>query len=167
MLNGFLCTKKTRAVYSGKEHNMGCGCGGKKSAPIDYSLEREYLTLDKRLFEYGKEAYGTALFKKFPITQLWIFTFYCAAEMEKCEDCVTKLSKMAEWINKYGFLEDLIKNVKWVIDDEPGNNLILQDLHIEKMPVHIITNGEGKIIDLLYGFPDPGWLEKYILPLVR
>lgn len=146
---------------------MGCGCNEKKKVLTDYSLEGEYLTLDKRLFEYGKEVYGKDLFKKFPITHIWIFTFYCAEEMEKCEDCIVKLSKMGEWINKYGFLEDPIKNVKWVIDDEPGNNLILQDLHIEKMPVHIIANGEGKIFDVLYGFPDPRWLEKYILPFVR
>lgn len=147
---------------------MGCGCGESGEMTLtDFSVEGEYLTLDKRLLEYGKEVYGKPLLEKYPITHIWMFTFYCAEEMKACDDCAEKLAAMGEWINKYGFLEDPLKNVKWVIDDEPGNNLILKDLHIENTPVHIVTEGNGKIIDVLYGFPDQRWLEKYILGLIR
>ena len=157
-----------QADYSEKELNMGCGCGdGNKSEFLFHDVEGEYSTLDKRLVDYGKEVYGTDLMDSYPLTHIWLFTFYCTDEMEKCTDCMQKIASMGEWINKYGLLDDSVKNVKWVIDDEPGNNLILRDLHIEKTPVHIFTSGDGKIIDILYGFPDTSWLEKYILPLVR
>lgn len=160
--------KTIQADYSGKEHKMGCGCNKSEVEPIiNYSTEGEYLPLNKRLVEYGKEVYGKELLAKFNITHMWIFTFYCEEAMNKCDDCIEKLSEMGRWISKYGFLEDPIKNIKWIIEDEPDKNLIIKDLHITKTPVHIITNGEGKIIDILYGFPDPQWLEKYILPFIR
>lgn len=146
---------------------MGCGCNKSNTKPIiDYSLMGEYLPLHKRLVEYGKEVYGKELLSKYSTTRMWIFTFYCEETMNKCDDCIEKLTAMGRWINKYGFMEDPVKNIKWIIEDEPEKNLIIQDLHIEKTPVHIITSGDGKIIEIFYGFPDTSWLEKYILPYI-
>lgn len=168
MLNGYLCTKTIQADYSEKGHKMGCGCNKSNTKPmVDYSTEGEYIPLYKRLVEYGKEVYGKKLLEKYTTTRMWIFTFYCEKTMNKCNDCIEKLSEMGKWINKYGFLENSMNNIKWVIEDEPDKNLIIKDLRIEKTPVHIITSGDGKIIDILYGFPDTSWLEKYILAYIK
>ena len=124
-----------------------------------------YIPLHKRLIEYGKESYSDHLLKKFPNTLMWIFTFYNNNDL--CIDCETKFSNMIQWFNKYGLLEDPMKNVKWVVDDDIDNNLILKDLNIKKTPFHMFCTSDGKIIDIIFGFPSQKWLEKYILPIIR
>ena len=136
---------------------MGC-CG-------NMPLDDIYIPMNKRLLEYGKESYGELLGKKFPQTKIWIFTFYRDSEM--CVECESKFSDMINWFNKYGFLEDPVNNVKWIIDDDIENNMILKDLAVKKTPLHLFCDSGGKIIDLIYGFPEITWLEKYILPIVR
>lgn len=132
-----------------------------KNIPID----GEYVPINKRLLEYGKEVYGEATLKEFPHTHLWIFTFYNEEDM--CIECQEKFSNMLNWLTKYNLLNDPIKNTKWIIDDDIKNNLVFIDLELKKSPVHLFCDTNGKIIDIVYGFPSVSWLEKYILPLIR
>jgi len=131
----------------------------------DIPIDGSYVPLNKRLIEYGKDSYGEELLKKFTYTHMWIFTFYDNKDF--CIDCQSKFSKMAKWFAKYNLLNDVIKNVKWIVDDEIENNLIFKDLDIKKTPIHLFCDSNGKIIDIIYGFADDEWLEKYILPLIR
>jgi hypothetical protein len=131
----------------------------------DNILDEVYVPLNKRLINYGIECSDELFLKKFPRTHMWIFTFYNNEDL--CIECEEKFAKMAKWFVKYGLLEDLAKHVKWIVDDEIKNNLILKDLGIEKTPVHLFCDSNGKIIDTAFGFPDPNWLQKYILPLIR
>jgi hypothetical protein len=136
---------------------MGC-C--KDSVPIDGI----YVPLNKRFVEYGTTNYGKNM-EQFPDTHMWIFTFYDDDEM--CQECGPRLVEMGKWFKQYGILESLHRNVKWIIDDNISNNLILRDLNIVKTPVHFFCASDGKIIDIVYGFPTYEWLEKYILPMIR
>ena len=136
---------------------MSCCKGG---PPIDGI----YIPLNKRFIMYGEEAYGEHLLEKFPRTYIWLFTFY--EDSKLCQECSTKLSDMGAWFNKYGLFDNVIRNVKWVVDDDIQNNMILRDLNVKKTPIHFFCDDEGKIIDIIYGFPTTNWLEKYILPLV-
>jgi len=138
---------------------MGC-CGG--GPPIDGI----YVPLNKRLINYGREQYGEQLLEKFKKTHIWLFTFYDDKNIRGCQECGSKLSEMGSWFAKYGLFDNLIKNVKWVIDDNVSNNMILKDMNVTKTPVHFFCDEQGKIIDIVYGFPTPDWLEKHILPLV-
>lgn len=130
----------------------------------DIPIDGEYIPIHRRFLEYGKDSYGDTLAEKFPITHMWIFTFYEDAEL--CTECQDKLSEMHSWFEKYNLFNDPIKNVKWVVDDDIANNLILIDLHVNKTPVHFFCDSDGKIVDIVYGFPDTVWLEKHILPLI-
>jgi len=131
----------------------------------DIPIDDVYIPLSTRLVDYGTDSYGEQLLNKFPHTHMWIFSFY--KDEELCIDCEQKFADMAGWFTKYGLLEDSLKNVKWVVDDDVDNNLILKDLAIQKTPLHLFSDEHGKIIDVVFGFPSPQWLEKHILPLIR
>lgn len=137
---------------------MGC-CD--KKAPIDGI----YVPLSKRLIEFGVETYGEQLMEKYRYTHVWVFSFYEDADM--CEDCQMKFSAMNKWFMDYGLFDDPIRNVKWIVEDQPQKNLIYKEIGFTKTPMHIFTNSEGKIFDIVAGFPTAEWLEKYILPLIR
>lgn len=131
----------------------------------DTPIDGEYVSLNKRLIQYGKDSFSEELLKKYPHTHMWVFTFLDEDDM--CIECQTKFSKMSQWFSKYNLLDDVMKNVKWVFDDEIKNNLIFKDLGINKTPVHLFCDSNGKIIDIIYGFADVDWLDKHILPLIR
>lgn len=136
---------------------MGC-C--KKAA-----MSSIYLPLNKRLLEFGEETYKGAVLEKFPRTKIWIFTFYRDADM--CEDCPSKFAAMNQWFEKYNFFNDPLYNIKWVVEDDPDNNLIYIEMGFTKSPMHIFADENGRIIDIVSGFPPPKWLEKYILDVIR
>ena len=131
----------------------------------DTPIDDVYVPLHKRLVDYGKDSCDNQLLSRYSYTRLWVFSFYDDENL--CIDCETKFSSMIQWFNKYGLLEDVIKNVKWIVDDDIDNNLLLKDMGIKKTPVHLFCDTDGKIIDIIFGFPSQKWLEKYILPVVR
>lgn len=135
-------------------------CCNKKSP-----LDSIYSPISKRLVEFGMEVYDDAVLEKYSNTFLWIFTFYHDDEM--CEECQFKFSDMSTWFSKYGMFENPTRNVKWVIEDEPDKNLIYKEIGFSKTPMHIFCDSDGKIIDIVTGFPTPDWLEKHILPLIQ
>jgi hypothetical protein len=131
----------------------------------DFPIDDIYVPLSRRLVDYGKEVYGETLLKSYPYTHMWIFTFYKDSDL--CVDCEQKFAEMAKWFNDYGLFQDAMKNVKWVVDDDIDNNMILKDMAVHKTPMHLFCDKEGKIIDLVYGFPSIEWLKKYILPYIN
>lgn len=132
-----------------------------KKAPIDHV----YVPLNKRLVDFGKEVSGEDLMKEYSYTFMWIFTFY--TEDDLCDDCQYKFSIMYQWFQKYGLFTDVTRNVKWIHEHEPDKNLIYREMGFTKTPMHLFCDSEGKIIDMIMGFPTPEWLDKYILPLVK
>ena len=74
---------------------------------------------------------------------------------------------MNYWFHKYGLFTDPVRNVKWIVENEPNKNLIYQEIGFVKSPMHIFTLGNGNVIDIVAGFPDEHWLEKYILPIIQ
>lgn len=132
-----------------------------KKAPIDHI----YMPLNKRLVEFGKEVSGEQLMSEYSSTFMWVFTFY--GEDDLCDDCKFKFAAMNQWFIRYGLFTDPTRNVKWILEDEPEKNLIYQEMGFTKTPMHIFSDSDGKIIDIIMGFPTPEWLEKYILPLIK
>lgn len=132
-----------------------------KKAQIDYI----YVPINKRLVEFGKEVSGEQLMREYSNTFMWLFTFY--GDDDLCDDCQFKFAAMNQWFIKYGLFTDPIRNVKWILEDEPEKNLIYQEMGFTKTPMHLFCDSNGKIIDIIMGFPTPEWLEKYILPLVK
>ena len=128
-------------------------------------MSTEYSPLDKRLLAFGKDTYKGPILEKFSQTKMWIFTFY--RDEDLCEDCTTKFAAMNQWFEKYNFFNDPIYNVKWVVEDEPDNNLLYIEMGFTKSPMHIFTDPKGRVIDIVSGFPPPSWLEKYILDVIR
>lgn len=128
-------------------------------------LDNIYLSLHKRLLEFGNEIYGEQLMASHPSTFMWIFTFYSDAEL--CEECQFSFSAMNKWFHDYGLFNNPIRNVKWIIEDEPEKNFIYKELGFSKTPMHLFCDKDGKIIDIIMGFPTPEWLEKHILPLIQ
>lgn len=124
-----------------------------------------YTPLNKRLVEFGSEVLGPAFISKMPHTLLWIFTFFY--EEDLCEECKVKFTNMNYWFHKYGLFEDPVRNVKWIVENEPNKNLIYQEMGFTKSPMHIFTNENGDVIDIVTGFPEERWLEKYILPIIQ
>ena len=132
-----------------------------KKAPIDYI----YVPLSERLVDFGKEVSGEQLMKQYSSTFMWVFTFY--GDDDLCDDCKFKFAAMNQWFQQYSLFTDPIRNVKWILEDEPEKNLIYQEMGFSKTPMHMFCDKDGKIIDIIMGFPTPEWLEKYILPLVK
>lgn len=135
-------------------------CCGQKS-----QLDNIYLPLNKRLVEFGKEVSGESLMNAYPSTFIWVFTFY--REQDMCEECHDNLGAVNKWFVKYGMYTDPIRNLKWIIEDEPDRNLIYKELGLTKSPTHIFCDGDGKIVDIISGIPSTEWLEKHILPLFQ
>lgn len=135
------------------------GCCGKKFG------RQTYLPLNKRLLEYGTENTNTQLISKFSNTTLWMFTFIDPSEM--CVECTEKFQIMVDWFEKFGLLKNPVKNVKWIFEDDMKNNLICQDMGLQKSPTHLLCDSEGRILDIVVGFPEEEWLEKHLLPYVQ
>ena len=100
---------------------------------VAHATEKDYMVVMRDLFDLGLEL------GKLPNDDL-------------CIACEEMFANMIGWFNKYGFFEDPVKNVKFVVDDDPHNNLILKDFHINKTPVHLFTDSDGKIIDIVYKY---------------
>ncbi len=102
---------------------------------------------------------------KFNFTKMWVFTFIDSDQM--CIECKEKYAKMLEWFEKYELFDNPVNNVKWVVDPDMNNNLIIKDLKITASPTTLFCDSKGNIFEILVGFPDQEWLEEYILPYVR
>lgn len=122
-----------------------------------------YKPLSTRLLDFGNEVYSGSTSTQRIL--MWVFSFF--DEKNDCPVCRDGLSKMYGWFNKYGLTTDPVRGVRMVLENRPDTNLIYQDLGIEKLPVNIFTDSEGKVIDIIYEFPDEEWLDAYILPLVK
>ncbi len=126
--------------------------------------DQTYLPLNKRLIRFGEENTDPDLLEKFNNTTLWMFTFIDSTKL--CIECEQKFLVMLNWVQQFGLLKNPVNNVKWVVEDDMLNNLICRDIGIEKSPTHLLCDKMGNILDIVVGFPDEKWLEKYILPLV-
>lgn len=122
-----------------------------------------YKPLSKRLVDFGNEVYSDC--KSSQNVIMWVFSFYDG--LANCKICKHSLEEMYDWFNKYGLLNDPVRGVRIVIEDEPSTNMIYSDLRFNTVPVHIFADGEGKVIDILYDFPDTEWLNKFILPYIQ
>ena len=129
--------------------------------PVD--IDGIYQPLSLRLLNFGKEVYRetTSTQRVF----MWVFSFYNAKD--ECPVCKHGIERLYGWFSKYGLTEDPVRGVRIVLDDEADMNAIYNDLHFDIAPVNIFTDSEGKIIDILFEFPDESWLDKYILPFVQ
>lgn len=125
-----------------------------------------YIPINKRLLKFGEESTDKSILEKFSDTKLWIFSFFDEKDAS-CADCMEKLKSMLEWFEKYNILKNPINNVKWIFEQNAKNNLIYNDLFVKKTPLHIITDSNGNIIDMVFGFPDDNWLKTYLLPLIN
>jgi hypothetical protein len=96
---------------------------------------------------------------------MWVFSFYEAKD--ECPVCKHGIETMYNWFNKYGLLENPARGVRIVIDDEASRSAILDDMHVDFAPVNIFTDADGKVIDMLFEFPNEPWLDKYILPFIQ
>lgn len=128
-------------------------------------LDNIYTPISKRLVEFGKEVYGEEGMSQYKDTFLWVFSFYETSEM--CEECKFKFTAMSKWFTDYGLFKNVNRNVKWVLEDEPTKNLIFVEMGLSKTPIHIFADSNGRIIDMVVGFPTIEWLESYILPLIQ
>ena len=124
-----------------------------------------YNKLSDRLLRFGEETYEASGDPYIKHTHLWVFTFY--REDDLCPDCQLQLGKMNGWFEKYGLFNDSTRNVKWVVEDQPDSNLIYTEMQFTKTPLHIFADSKGRIIDMVGGFPEEYWLEKYMLPVIR
>ena len=122
-----------------------------------------YKPLCNRLLDYGRDAYRDTTSKQRVV--MWVYSFYNAKD--ECPVCRNGIQRLYEWFGKYGLTENPARGVRIVIDDEASTSAILDDLHIDFAPVNIFADEEGKIIDILYEFPDEQWLDRYILPFIQ
>jgi len=122
-----------------------------------------YKTFSRRLVDFGNEVYSDCHASQRVI--MWVFSFYDG--MAHCKVCKHSLEEMYGWFHKYGLLNDPVHGVRMVVEDEPHTNMIYNELGFTKLPMHIFTDGDGKIIDILFDFPDSEWLDKYILPYIQ
>jgi len=122
-----------------------------------------YKPLSLRLLEYGKAAYKDTTSSQRVV--MWVFSFYEAKD--ECPVCKHGIETMYNWFDKYGLLENPARGVRIVIDDEAKKSAILDDMHVDFAPVNIFTDSEGKVIDMLFEFPNEPWLDKYILPFIQ
>ncbi len=122
-----------------------------------------YKTLSRRLVDFGNEVYADCTIEQNVI--MWVFSFYDG--MKNCKICKHSLDEMYKWFHKYGLLNDPVRGVRMVVEDEPHTNLLYEEFGFSKLPMHIFTDGEGKIIDILFDYPDSAWLDKFILPYIQ
>ena len=137
---------------------MGC-CDKAKN------VDQIYIPMNRRLLEFAKQTTDEELLKRFPTTKLYIFSFTDKTKM--CAECAEKFGDMISWFQKYSLLDDPVRNVKWIFEDEMDKNLIVDDMGITKSPTHLLCNDSGYILDIVTGFPSPDWLEQHLLPLVK
>lgn len=131
--------------------------------PETPEIDGVYKTLSRRLVDFGNEVYADCASTQRVI--MWVFSFYDG--MSNCKVCKHSLEDMHAWFYKYGLLTDPVRGVRMVVEDEPHTNKMYNELGFSKLPMHIFTDGKGKIIDILYDFPDGEWLDKFILPYLQ
>lgn len=122
-----------------------------------------YETISQRFLNYGREAYAENTKKQRVV--MWVFSFF--DEQNMCKTCRTAFGEMFDWFNKYGLFDSLSTAVRLVIEPSPEQNLIYKDLGMEKLPANVFCDSEGKIIEILFEFPDSRWLDNYILPYIQ
>ena len=122
-----------------------------------------YKPLSRRLVDFGNEVYADCSADQRVI--MWVFS--CYVGMPKCKACKLSLDEVYGWFHKYGLLNDPVRGVRMVVEDEPHTNISYNDFGVTKLPMHIFTDGDGKIIDMLFDFPEADWLDKYILPYLQ
>ena len=138
---------------------MGAPCCGDKAAPLGI-----YRPLNERLTAYGSEAFGEDEMKR-RRTAMWLFTLY--KEKDACSECRSRLSVMYDWFHGYGLFDNPAGCVRFVVEPDPESNLICRDMGFSKYPMHLFCNPDGSVFDAVFGFPDAGWLEKHILPIIK
>ncbi len=122
-----------------------------------------YMPLNERLLDFGKKSSTPDILNNFPNTFVWLFTFCKKTDLD-CFDCLEKFQIMVNWFNKYNLLKNPVNNLKWIFDDNIEENNICLDIGITNSPTHIITDKDGNIMNIVLGFPDEDWLNKYLLP---
>lgn len=126
-------------------------------------ISGEYQPLSHRLLSYGEEAYKDV--KKHQRVVMWVFLFY--DESDLCPKCKESFRDMFDWFNKYGLFNDPIRCVRTVVEPEPMKNLIYTDLGMKKLPAVVFADEKCRILDILFEFPGPRWLEEYVLPYIQ
>lgn len=134
-----------------------------RCCPETPEIDGIYKPLSRRLVDFGNEVYADCNGSQRVI--MWVFSFYDG--MANCKVCKHSLDEMYGWFHKYGLLNDPVRGVRMVVEDEPHTNMIYNDFGFTKLPMHIFTDGDGKIIDMLFDFPEADWLDKYILPYLQ
>lgn len=122
-----------------------------------------YVPLSRRLLEYGKAIYGGDRCNRRFI--LWVFAFYDASD--ECPVCKHALSGMIDWFNKFGLVDNPSRCIGFVLEDEPASNMIFNDLKFPMSPVTVFADPEGRVLDIIYEFPDGDWMDRYILPIIQ
>ena len=129
--------------------------------PVD--IAGTYKPLSIYLRDIGLKTYGDeAKSRRFV---MWVFSFYNADS--ECPVCKHGLERLRDWFAKYGLVDNPVRSVGLVADDDAKSSSVLDDLHIDFAPVNIFTDGDGKVIDILFEFPDEAWLDKNILPFIQ
>jgi hypothetical protein len=134
-----------------------------KPYPETPEIDGIYLPLSKRLVEFGNQVYADCTSSQRVI--MWVFSFYDADS--ECPVCKHGLERLRDWFAKYGLVDNPVRSVGLVADDDAKSSSVLDDLHIDFAPVNIFTDGDGKVIDILFEFPDEAWLDKNILPFIQ
>lgn len=131
--------------------------------PETPEIDGIYKPLCRRLVDFGNKVYADCKTDQRVI--MWVFSFYNG--MANCKVCKHALEEMYGWFNKYGLLNDPVRGVRMVVEDEPHTDKFYVELGFTKLPMHIFADGNGRVIDILYDFPDSEWLDKYILPYLQ
>lgn len=127
------------------------------------AIDGIYKPLSLRLLELGKDAYKDTTGSHRVI--MWVYSFYNAKD--ECPVCKGGLERLYGWFMKYGVLDNPAREVRIVIDDEASTSAILDDMHVDFAPVNIFADSEGRIIDMVFEYPDEWWLDRYILPFIQ
>lgn len=122
-----------------------------------------YKTLSQRLLDFGHKVYADCVSQNRVI--MWVFSFYDG--LSKCKVCKHSMQAMYDWFRSHGLFDNPAREVRIVIEDEPTTDPIYTEMHLNSLPVHIFTDGNGRVIDMLFDFPDAAWLDKYILPYIQ
>ena len=127
------------------------------------AIDGIYKPLSVRLRELGEDAYRDT--KGSHRVIMWVFSFFNAKD--ECPVCKGGLERLYGWFMKYGLLDNPSREARIVIDDEASTSAILDDMHVDFAPVNIFADAEGKVIDMVFEYPDEWWLDKYILPFIQ
>lgn len=126
-------------------------------------IDGKYQPLCIRLKDVGMATYGDeARSRRFV---MWVFSFYDAKS--ECPVCKHGLERLRDWFARYGLVDNPVRSVGLVADDDAPTSAILDDMHIDFAPVNIFADGDGKVIDILFEFPDDDWLDRNILPFIQ